>query len=355
MAQHPEATPPLRCRSHLTNLTSCQRACCSTFRVPPRPSLRHGRTGRRCIIFAGINIAEMPQAPTPRLLFSILEGCARRCAKCSRRGTEKQEKEISLCHHATFPIEQNGFVAKDSTIRSMFEVPFEDIRDGLVSQESGHDTVGQENGTEDDTLGQENCSGDEPIGQGTGTRGDDLVSQENGTADDPIGQDIGTGDDSLGQGNARNNLQVPDEKRRAIFEALLGRAKNGNLKAGETKEVSIQFSVPIRTVQRIWKKGKNCLDQGLGVDVRTEKNRCGRKKKVVDVSKLQNVPLSSRTTIDDVAKHLGVSKAKVQRMKKEGLIRRVSNSIKPYLTDKNKKDRLRWCLCMLLIHAHNLW
>ncbi|CAO2200815.1 unnamed protein product [Urochloa humidicola] len=85
---------------------------------------------------------------------------------------------------------------------------------------------------------------------------DDTVDQENGTGDDPIGQDIGTGDDPLGQENARNNLLVPDEKRRAIFEALLGRAKNGNLKAGETKDVSIQFSVPIRTVQRIWKKGK---------------------------------------------------------------------------------------------------
>lgn len=68
---------------------------------------------------------------------------------------------------------------------------------------------------------------------------------------------------------------------------------------------------------------------------------------MVDVSKLQDIALSNRTTIEDVAKHLGVSKAKVQRMKKEGLIKRVSNSIKPYLTDKNKKDRLRWCLSML--------
>ena len=34
-------------------------------------------------------------------------------------------------------------------------------------------------------------------------------------------------------------------------------------------------------------------------------------------------------------------------MKREGIIKRVSNSIKPYLTDKNKKDRLKWCLSML--------
>jgi hypothetical protein len=67
---------------------------------------------------------------------------------------------------------------------------------------------------------------------------------------------------------------------------------------------------------------------------------------VVDISKLQYIPLPSRTTIEDVAKYLGVSKAKVHRMKREGLIKRVSNTIKPYLTDKNKKDRLKWCLSM---------
>jgi hypothetical protein len=68
---------------------------------------------------------------------------------------------------------------------------------------------------------------------------------------------------------------------------------------------------------------------------------------VVDISKLQDIPLPSRTTIEDVAKHLGVNKAKVHRMKHEGLIKRVSNTIKPYLTNKNKKDCLKWCLSML--------
>jgi hypothetical protein len=68
---------------------------------------------------------------------------------------------------------------------------------------------------------------------------------------------------------------------------------------------------------------------------------------VVDISRLQDIPLSSSTTIEDVAKHLGVSKAKVHIMKHEGMIKHVSNTIKPYLTDKNKKDRLKWCLSML--------
>lgn len=65
------------------------------------------------------------------------------------------------------------------------------------------------------------------------------------------------------------------------------------------------------------------------------------------MSSLRNVPVSSRTTIHDVAKYLGISKSKLHSMKREGIIKHVSNSIKPYLTEKNKKERLKWCLSML--------
>jgi hypothetical protein len=34
-------------------------------------------------------------------------------------------------------------------------------------------------------------------------------------------------------------------------------------------------------------------------------------------------------------------------MKRAGEIKRVSSSLKLFLTDKNKKDQLNWCLCML--------
>ena len=200
-------------------------------------------------------------------------------------------------------------------------------RDNQLGQENGDNQLSQENG--DNQLSQEN--GDNQLGQ---ENGDTQLSQENV-------------DDQLVQENARRKLVLDDVRRRAIFETLLGRARNGNLKGNDTKEVSIQFSIPLRTVQHIWKKGKSCIDQGLVVDVGNEKKRCGRKKKVVDVSKLRDIPVSSRATIADVAKHLGVSKGKIQRMKKQGVIKRVSNTIKPYLTEKNKKDRLRWCLSMI--------
>lgn len=86
-----------------------------------------------------------------------------------------------------------------------------------------------------------------------------------------MAQENGSGDDQHAQENTRRKVVVSNETRRLIFEALLAKARNGYLKGQETTEVSMQFSVPLRTVQRIWKKGKSCLDQGLLVGVSTFK------------------------------------------------------------------------------------
>ncbi|KAG2569588.1 hypothetical protein PVAP13_7NG430066 [Panicum virgatum] len=127
-------------------------------------------------------------------------------------------------------------------------------RDNQLGQENGDNQLGQDNG--DNQLGQEN--GDNPLVQENGDNqlgeenGDNQLSQENG--DTQLSQE--NVDDQLVQENARRKLVLDDMRRRVIFETLLGRARNGNLKGNDTKEVSIQFSVPLRTVQRIWKKRK---------------------------------------------------------------------------------------------------
>lgn len=79
----------------------------------------------------------------------------------------------------------------------------------VVPEDGGDDSLGQEN--EPDLPGQEN----------------ELLEQENGA-----------GADTLSAVNARKNILVTIDKRRAIFDALLGRARNGSLKSNDTKEVS---------------------------------------------------------------------------------------------------------------------
>ncbi|XP_062200149.1 uncharacterized protein LOC133902648 [Phragmites australis] len=112
--------------------------------------------------------------------------------------------------------------------------------------------------------------------------------------------------------------EVSNDKRRRIFESLLAKANNGILKRHVTTEISASFGVPIRTIQRIWKQGKDCLDQGILVDVSSGKCRSGRKRIEVDVSGIRDLPLSSRTTLDDLCAHLHVSKGKLLAMKREG-------------------------------------
>jgi hypothetical protein len=154
--------------------------------------------------------------------------------------------------------------------------------------------------------------------------------------------------DEVVQGNAHRHQEVSSEKGRLIFDSLLGMAKKGDLVGHETAEVAALYSVSVRTVQRIWRRGKACLDQGRPVDVSNrKKNRCGRKKQECDVSALSSVPISERATMGDAARHLHISITKFHRMKKAGEIKRVSNTLKPFLTDENKNARLSWCLYML--------
>ncbi|GJN31577.1 hypothetical protein PR202_gb19991 [Eleusine coracana subsp. coracana] len=78
-----------------------------------------------------------------------------------------------------------------------------------------------------------------------------------------------------------------------------------------------------------------------------KRGHVGRKEIPIDLEALRNVPLAERMTIEDVSKHLGVSKSKVMRFMRKGLVRRHYNKIKPYLTAANKKSRLQWSVDMI--------
>jgi hypothetical protein len=91
-------------------------------------------------------------------------------------------------------------------------------------------------------------------------------------------------------------------------------------------------------MQRIWKQGKACLDQGQPVNVSSQKKtRCGHKKEV-DLSTISDLPISEHTMMHDVVEHLGIRKSKLHQVKQAGEIKCVSSSLKPLFTDKNKKD-----------------
>jgi hypothetical protein len=126
------------------------------------------------------------------------------------------------------------------------------------------------------------------------------------------------------------------------------RSKNGRLGKHDTTTVSQQFGVRIRTTQRIWERGKNQLSQNIPVKVPSlKKGKCGRKAIPIDLENLRNIPLQQRMTIEDVSSRLGIIKSRMQRYLKKGMLRQHSSSVKPYLTEDNKKTRLKWCIDMI--------
>ena len=141
---------------------------------------------------------------------------------------------------------------------------------------------------------------------------------------------------------------MTEDVRKQVYQALLARSKNGKLAKKDTRIVADQFGLHIRSVQRLWKRGIHQLAQNIPVVVASKKKgRCGRKVVPLDLKLLRNIPLKQRMTIEDVSSKFGMSKARIQRYLKKGLLRRHSSTIKPYLTDANKKTRLKWCVDMI--------
>ncbi|KAL8107287.1 hypothetical protein AgCh_023913 [Apium graveolens] len=140
---------------------------------------------------------------------------------------------------------------------------------------------------------------------------------------------------------------LSNDDRRAIYIALLKKSVNGKLKWGTTKAVANEFSVTMRTVQRIWKRAKETSNGVVNVSHLKIKN-CGRKRVQIDLQQLKSIPLSKLTTLRSTAYAIKVAKSTLFRcLKRGGKIRRHSNSIKPFLIDKNKRSRVEFCLSML--------
>ena len=136
--------------------------------------------------------------------------------------------------------------------------------------------------------------------------------------------------------------EMSEELRKQVYQALLARTNNGKLGKKDTAFVAAQFGLHIRSVQRLWKRGKIQLANSVPVVVSSlKKGKVGRKTIPVDLEALRNIPLKERMTIEDVCMKLNMSKWKIQKYLKKGLLRRHSSSIKPYLTQANKRSRLQ--------------
>jgi hypothetical protein len=130
---------------------------------------------------------------------------------------------------------------------------------------------------------------------------------------------------------------------------LLESSVNGKLRRNNTNRVAELFDVHWSAVWWIWKRAKQCRDTGIPVDIGSRKPKNSSQEKVqVDLSQVAIIPLSRRSTIRSLAQALGSNKSTLHRLFKQGLLRWHSNTIKPNLIEANKKERLSWCISMLV-------
>jgi hypothetical protein len=60
---------------------------------------------------------------------------------------------------------------------------------------------------------------------------------------------------------------MTEDVTKQVYQALLARSKNGALSKKDTRIVADQFGVHIRSVQRLWKRGKCQLAYNIPVVV----------------------------------------------------------------------------------------
>jgi hypothetical protein len=103
--------------------------------------------------------------------------------------------------------------------------------------------------------------------------------------------------------------EMSEDLRKQVYQALLARSKNKKLGKKDTQIVVDQFGLHIRSVQRLWKRGKIQPANFVPVVVSSlKKDRPSHKAIPVDLEVLRNIPLKERMTIEDVCNKLGMSK-----------------------------------------------
>jgi hypothetical protein len=129
------------------------------------------------------------------------------------------------------------------------------------------------------------------------------------------------------QATATRRKDTTAEVRKQIYQTLLVVSNNGRLGKEVTEQVASQFGLHIRPVQKIWKRGKDSLSQGIVVNVESRKRgHVGHKSTPLDLESLRSIPLNERMTLEAVSKRIGISKQRLIRYMRQGHLRHIQTA-----------------------------
>ncbi|XP_044966754.1 uncharacterized protein LOC123426911 [Hordeum vulgare subsp. vulgare] len=153
----------------------------------------------------------------------------------------------------------------------------------------------------------------------------------------------------------QDNEQVHDDdkyknltglQRAGIYEELLARSVNRKLKKTTTREVANMFHVSVHKVRRVWRRVKECLRQGVPVDVRSRKPKnCGRKREANKKARLQfclsmfdQQSLQNRPTFRDMRNIIHIDEKWFNTTQKTMKFYKLPSEQDPHRTVQNKNS-----------------
>ncbi|KAK1943474.1 hypothetical protein P3T76_004870 [Phytophthora citrophthora] len=175
-----------------------------------------------------------------------------------------------------------------------------------------------------------------------------------------------------GKAPARSKPNMTDTERLNMADFLLQHSQGeARLPRAVISAAADKFQVHRNTVSRIWNQMKTAMDAGASADVvmkqalSKKRGNCGRKKKDYSAAleKVKQLPLNQRGSLRALSTAVGVPRTTLFRLLKDDTDSNptdtadcehqettsnepkttIANAIKPALSDKNKRDRLRFC------------
>jgi DNA-binding XRE family transcriptional regulator len=146
------------------------------------------------------------------------------------------------------------------------------------------------------------------------------------------------------------------QQKTQIMQKLLSKLnKNGRPMLGTINEIASEYNVSRKTITRLWQEVHKQMDSN-STCINLSNKRVGRQafnKIQFDDEKFKSIKFELKGTQHSVAKQMEVSQSTVCRWKKDKIIRKHTNAIKPTLNDNNKVHRLSFALSKLKYDEHN--
>lgn len=147
----------------------------------------------------------------------------------------------------------------------------------------------------------------------------------------------------MGNQHLRKKNLTPDE-RVAIGNWLLVKYNGQKLDKNAISTAAATFSLSLRTVSTIWKRIKDSMANGdVVLDMASrKKGRSGGKRKdwSENLELIKDIPLKQRGTLRSLSHACNIPASSLCRLMKEGDLKRITSTVKPTLTEKNKVERL---------------